>query len=120
MGFLAQEKQDPEAPDKMIPDLILQCRGVITDAKKEILNAALKIFSQGLYLQKYGKIDASMMSPEERAQCEYQPTTMLTIYKQLFSYFKKKGVMIEQQHFKGFPASYDTVMNDRIQSTAEI
>jgi hypothetical protein len=67
LHFLAAEIQDPESPDLTIRRLFLECRGSITEPKKEVLNAALILFAESFYLKKYEGVDVAKLPDKEQA-----------------------------------------------------
>jgi hypothetical protein len=67
LNFLAAEIQDPKSPDLTIHRLFLECRGLITEPKKEVLNAALILFAESFYLKKFTGVDVTQLSDKEQA-----------------------------------------------------
>ena len=68
IGHLADFIRDPIAHDQQIRRLYVTCRGIITDGKKEVLNAALCIFGETLVRKEYQGVDISQLLDEERAK----------------------------------------------------
>jgi hypothetical protein len=67
LNFLAAEIQDPESPDLTINRLFLECRGLITKPKKEVLNATLILFTKSFYLKKFTGVDVTQLPDKEQA-----------------------------------------------------
>jgi hypothetical protein len=89
LSFLADEVVDPEATDLKVRRLYLLCRGTITEVKKQVLNLALLLFGETLYLLSTGENpDPTMMSTEEKAKvsllssvsCFLKPFDCLTVF----------------------------------------
>jgi hypothetical protein len=87
--FLADEVVDPEATDLKVRRLYLICRGTITEAKRQVLNSALLLFGETLYLLSAGENpDPTTMSTEEKAKvsllssvyCFLKPFDCLTVF----------------------------------------
>jgi hypothetical protein len=69
LSFLAYKVVDPEATDLKVRWLYLICRGTITEAKKQVLNSALLLFGETLYLLLAGEnSDPTTMSTAEKAK----------------------------------------------------
>jgi hypothetical protein len=76
LKFLANYIPNPEAQDKIIPQLYLLVRGIPTDARMEVLNSVMFFFGESLYLKSYDGQDISKLPPDEcakarRHNCSY-------------------------------------------------
>jgi hypothetical protein len=68
LHFLAAEIQVPKSPDLKIHQLFLKCHGLISEPKKEVLNAALILFAESFfYMQKYAGVDVAQLSGKQQA-----------------------------------------------------
>jgi hypothetical protein len=88
---------DPELPLEKVRTLYLLLRGIATPLKKRILNFALILLSQNLIKKDYiGRTD--LHEPQVKADAQYQPNSLTTMFKCLFARFGEKGILLRLDH----------------------
>jgi len=103
--------------------LVTIVRGVRTPAKKCIVNTVVVIFC--LNLRMIGEdgntmVDVTGMSKEEIAQLKYQPSSLLTRLKHLFSWFTEQEIMFNQSDFKNYQGSFHAYLKDDFAETLTV
>lgn len=88
-----------ESGKKLVPRMIVLCRGLKSNAKKRILNTCLLLVAQHLRKQKSTNLDwssfltdNSLFSTAHAQEC-YQPNVTALYHRHLFKYFHDEGVM---------------------------
>ena len=109
---------DPETGTQNY-SLIVWCRGVKTESKRQILDACLLCFAQTLIKKSYAEdpdFDINSASPTTKAKAQYQPNFIAKLYKHLFAYFKASSIIYTGKDFAGekgtFQAYHKKLMNE--------
>lgn len=92
--YLAEEKDDPEYPPDMNRKtrvFYILLRGAYHPLKKNVLNKTLLIFSHSFIMKDYQ--DADLSDPETLAKAQYEPGSVDTYLRQLFSVFSSNGII---------------------------
>jgi hypothetical protein len=102
--------------------LINLCGGTKTQAKKLMMNTCLVIF--GINCTMISKttdkfFDRTKLSPKEVANIQYQASTLSTMHKQLFAWFKDNGIYFESKEFKGMEGSFHAAIQQKFDDTVE-
>lgn len=119
LGFLAEAIQDPQDRHRKTTIFYEHLRGIKTDAKYTILNAAMCWFAINLKKQgkKYNNIKLTDKKwTKEHAEACYESTTTAQRIKELFVEFHEHGIIYGTNDFKkkgGF-SNYFTELFDKI------
>ena len=79
-------------------------RGAKTTSKQYVVNCAMTIFAVNLTMLNRNDgsvLELSQMTPKQKADAQYQPSSFSTFYKHIFSVMKNEGVAFEQSNFTG-------------------
>lgn len=91
---------DPDMPSMKIRKFYVMLRNTMTPAKKMVLNFALLCYSQSLIKKEYAGTDLS--DPKTFAMAQYQPNSLETHFKVLFSVLKTNQIHYQlQKDFNG-------------------
>ena len=82
-----------------------------------LLNTCIIVWGQSLVLRGYAKVDVKSLPLGERAKAEFQPNSIHTYHKQLFSSFRFRGITYLQRHFKYYEGSYHFYWRKRFAAT---
>ena len=101
----------PELPDRQIRLFYALLRGRPTDLKKKVLNYCLLLFSSSCVKKSHK--DQDLTDPEVFANAQYQPLSVDTMLKCLFSVFSQNGIWYKKDHHfndtGGFPGYWKDV-----------
>jgi hypothetical protein len=92
-----------------VPKFIHLTHNRKTAAGKIILNTVMVLFGLNVsFLDKSSgqMMDIHSMTAEAIAKIQFMPSTMKTMYKQVFSYFNQNGICYQQKEFKGMQGSF--------------
>ena len=118
LADVVKQKETGEATYR----LINLCGGTKTQSKKLMLNTCLVIF--GINCTMISKTtdkfyDRTKLSPKELAAAQYAPSTLSTMHKQLFAWFKDNGIYFESKEFKGMAGSFHAAIQQKFDDTLE-
>jgi hypothetical protein len=108
---------DPLIPSKATRRFYVMLRGEMTPAKKLVLNYALLCYSQSLVKSEY--IGTDLSDPKVFAMAQYQPNTLETHFKVLFSVFKKEQIHYQMQKDFNGPGDFHAYWKDAMAVAAE-
>ena len=106
---------DPLFRDKSrsIPRLVMLVRGIKTPPKKELLNTTITILVvNGSFINKDDPkklIDRSKYTDQQIANMMYQPSSVKTRLKRIFSWLERQSVVYKQKEFKHMVGGYHGV-----------
>jgi hypothetical protein len=98
-----------QATGTTVPKFVHLTQNRKTTAGKVILNTVMVLFGLNVSLLDRGNgkmMDIHTMTREAIAKIQFMPSTMQTMYKQVFSYFKQNGICFQQKEFKGMQGSF--------------
>ena len=117
---LAEIVEDPRTGDQL-PKFVLLTRGERTPDKKVILNMVMVLYGINAHMtSKSGgmkMMDVTTMTKDEIAKIRYAPSTLQTMVKQIFSWFKQQEIMFQQGDFKSMPGSFHAMFKDQFAET---
>lgn len=91
---------DPDMPSKKTRKFYVMLRNTMTPSKKMVLNYALLCYSQSLVKKEY--VGKDLSDPNTFAMAQYQPNSLETHFKVLFSVLKTNQIHYQfQKDFNG-------------------
>ena len=97
---LTEIMNDPDIPSKKTRKFYVMLRNTMTPSKKMVLNFALLCYSQSLVKKEYEGKD--LTDPQVFAEAQYQPNSLETHFKVLFSVLKRNQIHYQlQKDFNG-------------------
>lgn len=120
LAFLANLVVCPET-NKKLQHFFIQVRGVKTPAKWNVINTCMLLFGQGFVKKEFEHRIAEFHTNKKlRAEAQYQPSTLCTAHKTLFSFFKNMSVIYQQSDFKSQAGSFQAYWSSVFKETCEI
>jgi hypothetical protein len=114
---LTEIAPDPSIPSKTTRRFFIMLRGNMTRAKKMVLNYALLCYSRSLVKKEF--IGEDLSDPAVFALAQYQPNTLETHFKVLFSVFKKEQIHYQMQKDFNGPGDFHAYWKDTMAVAAE-